>query len=179
MSLERWRDPPVSDGADQPPDEARRLRTLLGHWTVKGTFAEGDKTAAVNGDWSFELALDGWGVLGTMATSIAGLGEFNETEVLGFDASTDKVHMFSANKFAIRDHEGGWVDRDRLRVRWVGSQEGRAVVEEITVHIDRSDHMTARVVESAGRTVIATTDLTLTLDNADIQGISDPERPGS
>lgn len=153
----------MSDGV---PEEARRLESFLGRWTVEGTFQADDGTAAIKGDWRFEPALDGWGVLGTIATNIEGLGEFEETGVLGFEESTKTVHMFSANKFAIRNHEGEWVDLDRLRVRWVGSGDSAAAVEEIEVHFAQPDHITAKVVESADGAVIATTELSLSRDEA-------------
>jgi len=69
--------------------------------------------------------------------------------------------MFSVNRFAIRDHIGDWQGGDTLMTRCVGDEDGKQVVETITVELTDHGHMAAHVVESIDDTVMLTTELTL------------------
>jgi hypothetical protein len=146
---------------DHPPEEARRLTAFLGQWRVEGTLRNGQSQAAVFGRWRFEPAIDGWGVSGIMDTDIEGMGTFEESELIGFDTVGGQVHMFSANKYAIRDHLGDWTRDDQLTVRYRGIDGDSAVTEEITVDFEGPDRIVARVIEHADGAVVMTTDLTL------------------
>jgi hypothetical protein len=148
-------------GSDLPPDQAKKLAAFLGEWRVEGVLRAGDDQAAVSGRWRFEKAVDGWGVLGVMDTEIEGMGVFEESELIGFDAVDGKVHMFSMNKFAIRDHVGGWTDENTLVVRYTGEDEGKLVTEDITVEFRPPSRMMGRVVEQADGGILITTDLTM------------------
>lgn len=128
---------------------------------VEGSLAVGDDRAAVSGRWRFEEAVNGWGVLGVMDTEIEGMGAFQENELIGFDSVEGKVHLFSMNKFAIRDHIGGWTDQETLVVRYEGDDEGKLVAEEITVEFLKPDHMTGRVIEQSDGVVLITTELSM------------------
>jgi hypothetical protein len=96
-----------------------------------------------------------------MDTDIEGMGTFEESELIGFDTVGGQVHMFSANKYAIRDHLGDWTRDDQLTVRYRGIDGDSAVTEEITVDFEGPDRIVARVIEHADGAVVMTTDLTL------------------
>lgn len=147
----------VDDGL--PPDEAKRLAAFVGEWTVVGSLALGMDRAMVSGQWRFEEAAGGWGVFGKMNTEIEGMGAFGENELIGFDEVGGNTHLFSMNRFTIRDHVGGWADEDTLVVQYVGIDEGKQVTEEITIEFVEPGRMVARVIEQAGGEIIITTDL--------------------
>jgi hypothetical protein len=150
---------PVDDGL--PPEDAMRPAAFLGEWTVQGALKAGELPAAVSGRWRYEQAVDGWGVRGILFTEIEGMGTFEENELIGFDAPEGKIHLFSMNKYAIRDHSGDWDGEGRLAVRSIAVQEGQEVTEEITIDFVAPHRMVARVVEEANGEVVIT-DLSLT-----------------
>lgn len=147
----------------QAPEAARRLTAFIGQWKVVGALREGDSEAVIVGEWRFEPAMDGWGVRGVLQTDIEGLGgPMEEFELIGFDAPAGNVHMFSANRYAIRDHVGGWTADDRLKVRYQGKVGARVVTEEITLNLDGRGRMVADIVEQVDGEVVLTTTLELT-----------------
>lgn len=152
----------MSNSRDIPtiPEPARKLRALLGVWVVSGSMTTGDNSAQISGRWRFISVADGWGVRTAGQTSIEGLGTFEEEELIGFDQSEGKVHMFSLNMFAVRDHVGGWRDKRVLHVEYNGDQGGKHCRERITIAIDR-ERMSATIVEALDGEVVATTRLTL------------------
>jgi hypothetical protein len=146
---------------DEPPADAARLTAFLGEWRVEGTMSAGEFPAVVSGTWRFEPAANGWGVLGFLETEIEGMGAFEERELIGFDAEEGIIHLFSMNKFAIRDHQGGWTDANTLVVRHRGMHAGTDVAEEITIDVVAPGRMVGRVIEHADGSVVVTTDLTM------------------
>lgn len=63
------------------------------------------------------------------------------------------------NKFTIRDHRGGWIDDNKLVVRYEGVHDGTQVSEEITIDFIDPDRIIGRVVEQADGVIMITTDL--------------------
>jgi hypothetical protein len=149
----------VDDGTT--PVEAVRLQAFAGDWVVSGTLDAEGTPSAVSGSWHFEPAADGWGVRGRMETTIDGMGTFEEDELIGYDPTDGAVHMFSMNRFAVRDHRGGWATEDELEVEFTDRQDGRTVSEIIAIRFVGADRMEARVIELADGELVVTTDLTL------------------
>lgn len=143
------------------PGDAIRLERFLGEWIVTGTLTAEGHPAVVTGRWRFAQAADGWGVRGDLQTEIEGMGAFAESELIGFDAASGQVHLFSMNKFAIRDHVGGWIDETTLEVVYQGVQDGKAIVERIAIDFANPDDARGRVVETADGVVTVTTELVL------------------
>ena len=148
----------VDDGL---PIEAKRLAAFLGEWRVEGTLSAEGFPAAVSGRWTFEQAVNGWGVRGTLHTEIEGMGAFEESELIGFDETEGMIHLFSMNRYAIRDHSGGWIDETKLSVQYKGKQEGKDVTEAITIDFVAPGRMVGGVIEKADGVVVITTDLTM------------------
>ena len=147
---------------EHPPEAARKLAVFIGQWKVEGTLRDGNAQAVISGVWRFEPAIDGWGVRGILKTDIEGMGAMNESELIGFDAVIGKVHMFSANRYAIRDHVGDWIDDQQLRVRYQETIGDTEITEEITLRFSEPGRISAEVIERADGAVILTTHLTLT-----------------
>lgn len=146
---------------DERPAEIQRLEAFLGEWEVNGFLTAGDETGAIAGLWRFEETVDGWGIKVASETAIEGMGEFTEAELIGFDPAEGKIHMFSLNRFAARDHIGSWAADDTLSVRYAAEIGGALVIEEINIRFVDADHMVARVEEFNDTVPAITTDLTL------------------
>lgn len=144
-----------------PPEEAERLSAFIGEWQVEGLMSDGSDHFSVAGQWRFTEAIDGWGINGSMQTDIQGMGSFEECELIGFDAVRGKVHMFSMNRFAIRDHVGGWKDESTLTTEYEDEDDGSRTQEVITVRFNTPDRMSATVVEQVDGQTVLTTDLEL------------------
>jgi hypothetical protein len=149
-------------GSEQLPQEAERLAIFIGAWSVEGTLRTGDGDAPVSGSWTFDQATDGWGVRGVMETEIEGMGAFEEAELIGFDAATGQVHLFSMNRFAIRDHVGSWTTADQLTVEYEDDDGDHVVTEVITIDVETADRLVGRVMESADGETTIETNLVLT-----------------
>jgi hypothetical protein len=46
---------------EEVPIEARRLALFIGDWNARGVMVMDGKSAAINGQWRFMRAADGWG----------------------------------------------------------------------------------------------------------------------
>lgn len=147
------------DNLDAVPEKARQLHAFVGSWDVEGEMVAGEDRQSIGGHWEFEVAADGWGVTGTLSTDIEGMGRIDECELIGFDASTELVHMVSMNRLAIRDHIGEW-EEDTLVTRFRSDDRG-STVEEIRVRFPDPDRMDASVAEYEARQLVLTTQLTL------------------
>lgn len=146
---------------DERPAEVQKLESFVGEWEVKGFLTAGDETSAITGLWKFEETVDGWGIKVTSETAIEGMGEFSEAELIGFDPAEEKMHMFSLNRFAARDHIGSWEADNTFSVRYAAEVDGTQVMEHINIRLVDADHMVARVEEFNDTVLAITTDLTL------------------
>jgi hypothetical protein len=142
------------------PLPARQLDAFLGTWTVAGSMTMGGNAAKVAGRWGFRRVADDHGLKTTMQTTIEGFGTFAEAELIGFDPGEGRIHLFSLNKFAVRDHVGGWREDGVLYVEYTGVQDGKRCREGITIVIE-GDHMHADIVETLDGEVTTTTTLSL------------------
>lgn len=146
---------------DERPSEVQRLEAFLGEWDVNGFLTAGDDSGAVSGLWRFEQTIDGWGIKVTSETTIEDMGGFTEAELIGFDPAEGKLHMFSLNRFAARDHVGSWVADNALSLRYTGVADGVDVTEEINIKFVEPSHMAAHIEEHNDNALTITTDLTL------------------
>lgn len=148
--------------AEEPiADGARRLSLFVGQWDVSGCLRDGTEALAVTGHWTFNTVGDGWGVSGDLHTSIEGSGSFDERELIGFDAAGGQIHMFSVNRFTIRDHIGAWSDEKTLVTVYENQGDEGLTTEEITVRFPTPTRMTALVIEKLDGRTVATTELDL------------------
>ena len=142
------------------PEPARQLEVFIGIWEVSGSMAMEGKSLNVTGRWQFSRIANGHGIRTTSQTTIEGLGAFDEEELIGFDPGDGKIHLFSLNKFAVRDHVGTWKEDQVLYVEYTGIQEGKQCHEGITIRFE-GDQMHADIVETLEGKVIVTTKLNL------------------
>jgi hypothetical protein len=130
------------------PAPAKRLEVLLGTW-------KGDAVMTVNGraitwkaKWSCAMNTGGWGVTCKLSGRIPGLGQYDETDVFGYDDESDLVHWFSTtSRGEVHDHAGRWTDGKTLQLDWQtgGKRERLVMAIEGTEVVVKSD------VTSAGK----------------------------
>ncbi|HEX9564696.1 MAG TPA: hypothetical protein VF981_12020 [Gemmatimonadaceae bacterium] len=154
------------------PEAARKLATLLGTWTVSGSMRTGERSAQVSGCWVFDRVANGHGIRVAGQTAIEGMGSFEEEELIGVDPWDGTLHFFSLNRFAVRDHRGGWTDEHTLYVEYQGDQGGEHCREGITIEIS-GDQMNSRILETIDGEPAITTILTLVRERS---GASFPGR---
>jgi len=141
-------------------EPSQRLNALLGTWSVSGEMKTAGIPAKVSGRWVFARAADGFGLKVDSQTSIEGLGTFEENELIGYDSADMVIHLFSLNKFVVRDHTGDWTDDHTLYVEYKGKLNGKVCKEGITITII-DDKMVAKIVETLDDELTVLTDLTL------------------
>lgn len=118
------------------PDGAKALERFLGEWEVNGSLTMEGTTLPMAGRWLFEPAAAGFGVRCTLTAEIEGLGAYAESDLVGFDAETGAVHIFSlTNSGAVHDHAGRWVGDDRIEFEFNGTQGGKPFREVGTMDI--------------------------------------------
>lgn len=149
---------------DNPiPIEAQRLvEGFAGEWTAKGVMVADGKSSAIDGEWRFTRAIDGWGVYGELKTEIEGFGAIDEIDIAVFDAARGKVHLIGMNRFVVRDHVGDWIDATTLRVLYRGEEGGKDVTEEVTIDFSTPGIQRGVVIERWDGKLAFTTELTLT-----------------
>lgn len=153
----------MSDPDDelQRPKEAAKLERFLGEWRVDGTMEMEGNIASISGTWTYATTADGWGVVGNMDTEIEGIGNINEVELIGYDSEHGKIHLFSMNRLAVRDHVGEWESQDTLVVEYRETHGSEIQSEILTIHFG-SEQIKADVKEKVNGNVILATDLVLT-----------------
>jgi hypothetical protein len=144
------------------PAEVKKLQFFLGDWTVEGTLSFEGKPFNVTGLWRFSSVSAGWGVLNVGKMQIAGLGAYEEVDLLGFDPGEKMFHLFSVtNTAAAHDHKGKWLDDKRISFLYEGLQEGKPYKEEIELKILSSTEFTIHEKDTLGNQVISTMDATM------------------
>lgn len=153
----------MSADPDPIPIEARRLvDSFTGDWIAKGTMVADGKSSAVNGEWRFTRAIDGWGVYGDFKTELEGFGTIEEIDIAVFDSVSRRVHLIGMNRFVVRDHIGDWLDDHTLHVVYRGRENGKDVTEEVTIDFSTPDVQRGVIVEKANGVLAIRTELTLT-----------------
>jgi hypothetical protein len=142
------------------PQPFRKLEVFLGAWILSGSMKMGEDSAQVSGRWVFSPVADGYGIRMEGQTTIEGMGSFDEEELIGVNPGDGTVHFFSLNKFAVRDHIGGWMDERTLYVEYKADQDGKECREGFTIEIS-GDRIEAKVLETLDGEPTVATHLTL------------------
>ena len=142
------------------PEPFEKLKIFLGTWNVSGEMITDDIPKSVSGQWIFKEAADGYGLKVESQTSIEGFGTFEENELIGYDSGDMVIHLFSLNKFAVRDHIGNWTDDHTLYLEYNGNFDGKACREVITITIIE-DKMGSKIIETLDDVQTVLTNLTL------------------
>src|SRR5688572_15576153 len=138
---------------DVPP-AAKRLEVLLGTWKGEGTITVNGNTVTWKPKWSCSMNSGGWGVTCKLSGRIPGLGQYDETDVFGYDGAADLVHWFStSSRGEVHDHAGRWTDGRTLQLEWKSGPKH----ERLMLLIDGSELLVKSEVTSAGRPSMAMT----------------------
>lgn len=153
----------TGDSSVLPAEATTLVKNFVGVWDVEGEMdVVGESKAPISGVWTYREVADGIGVSGHLATTIEGVGTIEEAELIGYDIVGRRLHMFSMNALAVRDHVGDWESDDRLKVTYRETANGTDASEEISIIFERPGLMHAKVVEFASGSVVVRTHLDLT-----------------
>lgn len=148
------------------PQEAKKLESFLGNWTIEGNMTVEGSPLKASGIWHFAKAAAGWGIKGSMKMEIEGLGSYEEDDLVGFDRETGRFHLYTlTNSAAVHDHLGSWTDEDTLKLEYDGLQDGKKFREEITVRIKNPSEFEIHEVDKVEGQVNMTMDVTLRRSN--------------
>ncbi|MCC7438866.1 MAG: DUF1579 family protein [Armatimonadetes bacterium] len=114
-------------------DQIKRIITIAkGEWAGNATITMGDQTLRFPLSMSNKVISGGWGLMSTVHGTIPGMGEYHETDMFGYDAGRDALHLFSVTSFGeTHDHSGKWTNDKRLEFRYEGVADGAPLLEEI------------------------------------------------
>lgn len=120
----------------EPPKVSEQIKRLItlgtGEWVGKATLTTGDQTLNFQLTMSNKAISGGWGLLSMVHGIIPGMGSYNETDMFGYDAGRDLLHLFSVTSFGeTHDHSGRWVNDKRMEFRYEGVVDGAPIIEEI------------------------------------------------
>ena len=118
--------------ATKEPDQVMSVKKLVGDWklNIRITMPDG---SILNGSGKAQgrLIAMGQGVHIILKATIPGLGDIEEHDLVGFNASGDqRIHFFSLiSTGTTHDHVGAWRDDKTMEVRWEGIEDGKEVIE--------------------------------------------------
>lgn len=122
------------------PEKVQAMHCMVGKWKAKGTLQMGDQKVPIAGKMKCKSISAGFGIgCSTVITGIPGLDKYEEQDIWGYDAGTDKYHMFSVtNGGETHDHSGkmtndGWVGT------YEGVHDGKPMVEKISFRFTGDD----------------------------------------
>jgi hypothetical protein len=129
--------------AEPLPKPVADLERLVGSWKGTGTLKAGPDAAApqaanaakLEASWTCQRTSARFGVLCTFhVTGIPGVPSYDETDLLGYDASNATYHWYSVtNAGETHDHVAPAAADGNLRFVFRGSQEGKPLEEVITL----------------------------------------------
>lgn len=124
----------AQEGPPKVSDQIKRIIALgAGEWAGNATLTTGEQTLRFPLTMSNKPISGGWGLMSTVRGTIPGMGTYNETDMFGYDAGRDALHMFSITSFGeTHDHSGKWINDKRMEFRYEGVADGGApMMEEI------------------------------------------------
>lgn len=139
------------------PEGAKRLERFLGEWVVEGSLTMEGNAAPVAGHWSFVPAAAGWGLRSKFEGMIEGMGRADEDDLVGFDAETGLVHIYSlTNTGNVHDHVGDWTGADTMEFVCETTQGGAPYREVITCDFTSPTSVTFHSTEHIGGELAST-----------------------
>lgn len=86
---------PGSIRAQETPEAIRKLAFLEGIWTGEASYVAGGQTTSFTMNITVTKIAGGLGYYATGADDIPGVGTYSESNLFGYDAGKDLVHLFS------------------------------------------------------------------------------------
>lgn len=137
------------------PDNVKKLYLFLGNWKGKATMTVNGETRSFDYSMNFKTDADGWGILYHEKGLIPDAAPYLGVGMLGFDESANTVHIFTVSNYGdVHDHKGMWTDDKNFALVYNGTQEGKALKEELNVqYVDANTFKFNDVVMLNGQTV--------------------------
>lgn len=118
--------------------EYAKFNALVGEWHGKGSLKMGGNDIPVTSVLQCSVARGGVAVTCVHEADIEGMGTMVENALFGLDPATQKLHWYNINTMGeTHDHIGSWTDKG-IDWRFDGTQEGKPMVETITMRLDGS-----------------------------------------
>ncbi len=116
-----------------------RIRLVLSDGTVN----EGRATAVGR-----EIAI-GRGVHVTVKGNISSIGNYEEDDLIAYDAEDKSMHMLSvSSQGMVRDRVGNWRDDRTLELHWAGTAQGQRAEEHLVLSFRSERELHIRDVEN-------------------------------
>ena len=137
------------------PDNVKKLYLFLGSWKGKATMAANGQSQNFDYLMDFKTDADGWGLLYHEKGLIPNAAPYLGFGMLGFDEGDNTVHIFTVSNYGdVHDHKGMWTDDKNFALVYNGTQEGKALKEELNVeYVDASTFKFTDVVKLDGQTL--------------------------
>ena len=138
---------PAHVGAEAAPTPLDGLSSLLGTWKGGGAFSSGADVVKIGATWSCKHTAAQFGVLCTLhVTGIPGVPAYEETDLLGYEASANAYHWYSVtNAGETHDHVAAANESKLLRFSYTGTQQGKPLREVIDLDFaKRPGHVSGR-----------------------------------
>jgi hypothetical protein len=136
------------------PVPAKRLEILLGTWKGDALLIANGRSVSWKPKWTCGMSSGGWGVTCKLSGKIPGVGQYDETDVFGYDEGSDLVHWFStSSRGEVHDHSGRWIDGKTLQLEWRAGHK----FERLTLTIDGPEIVVKSDVTVAGKPTTAMT----------------------
>src|SRR5947208_2583330 len=119
--------------ADPLPKKVADMECLVGSWKGSGTMTMGKDKANIDVTWQCKRTSAQYGVLcGATFKGIPGLASYEETDLFGYDASTDTYHWYAVtNGGEVHDHVAKPPQGSKIQFVFNGVQEGKPFKEVI------------------------------------------------
>jgi hypothetical protein len=120
--------------AEDMPKPIADLEKLVGTWKGGGTATMGKDSAKISASWTCKRTSAKAGVLCQLkVTGIPGV-TMEETDLFGYEPSTNTYHWFSVTNLGeTHDHVAKVTDDPKLQFVFTGTQEGKPFKEVIDV----------------------------------------------
>ncbi len=126
---------PLAAAADPPPKQVTDMECLVGTWRGSGTMVMGKDKAKLEVTWTCKRTSAQFGVLcSARFTGFPGLGVYEETDLFGYEPSSNTYHWYAVTNGAeTHDHVAKVPDGDKIEFVYNGTQEGKPFKEAITL----------------------------------------------
>lgn len=132
---------PLTAAADPLPKPVSDMECLVGSWKGTGSLVSGKDKAKIDATWTCKRTSARFGVSCTFqVTGIPGVAVFDETDLMGYEPSTNLYHWYSVtNAGETHDHVAKVPSGNTLQFVFNGTQEGKPYKEVIDLTFSKDD----------------------------------------
>lgn len=122
--------------AQEIPVPIQKLAFLEGTWSGDATIAADGQTITFRLNFIVTKIAGGLGYYAVGSADIPGMGAYTESDMFGYDAGKDLVHMFSVTATGeTHDHTGRFDRNGNITFKYEGVMNGKRYLETIPMTI--------------------------------------------